>query len=244
MPQANSVASLAAGCGFAAPACASSPDSGDTAGSRPYSPAGGRSAISPTRPSRRPAHLQRGLPLQRRRQPHRRSGGAGPVAHPATTSGRGRLAGVADRRWLRRDRRPNRILHPRHSSQRRHVLDAGPQTGDAQLPRTAASRRVIPLGRRGDLRHARTLQPARQNRPRLAANYDGKKGNSRTDDSVNLGKGGVDHRRRAGTRAERTRHDSAPKAPTSSRLILPGHCPPAFATIRQRPTIWPRQHSW
>ena len=48
MRPASNAVSPVAGCESAAPACANSPDFGDTAGSWPYSPAGGRSAISPT----------------------------------------------------------------------------------------------------------------------------------------------------------------------------------------------------
>src|SRR5271168_3212821 len=61
------------------------------------------------------------------------------------------------------------IFHARHSPQRRHVFDAGPQAGDGELPRGAAGRCAIQLGRRTGLRHAGTLQPARQDHPRPAS---------------------------------------------------------------------------
>ena len=176
-PQANSTApttnaaSPAAACGSAAPVCESSPDSGVTAGNPRSSPAGARSATSLTRRAPTASRLStrdyiftsdQGLIAARGCRP-RGWLGYGPGAKTS------RWCGDGQRR--RRDRGRNGALHPRRPSRRRHVLDAGAQAGDAQLPRVQqAAVRYTWDGERptacwnGPIRSTRS--PATRNHPR------------------------------------------------------------------------------
>ncbi len=120
-------------------------------------------------PPRRRTHLQRGLHLHRRRRPHRGAGRTCSVADPAASAGRGCLAG-AWRPPMVSSKSPGETVfstHDIHHNDDMYSMQALKQEM-ASFPAVQQAGVRYTLGWRTDLRHARTLQPARQDHPRLA----------------------------------------------------------------------------